>query len=370
MKKKPFHPLLFLALAILSDLLSVGCQRSEMDARLDSPASLLQTLVQSGAPVFITPEFLPCIAPLPPPQRALFPTASDSESASREKSLFWKLHRETNFSTLLIGASPAWKPLTFSLLNSPLWVLTDVSPWGYLFKPKNAGVAPWQIPSEEELQTQWPHNSDRARFLILTAGSLAAINRLPEAEQLLAKADSLHKLPTLLLGTKASIAASRGHWEEAMTLAKSSLHADSDNRAAQEILIRALIETGHDDEALNQAINLVARDGENTDTLFLLARAANAANSDKEEIEALVRLVAVARSKKQPLGASLTYLGQAYAKQGDRGEALRTFQQASVAPELSEQQRKMIRDIMDHLMEGDRSSSTLPALKPSPSGTP
>jgi len=362
MKKTPLHFLPFLALAVLSALLPAGCHRREMDARLVSPATLLQTLVQSGVPVFITPEFLPCVAPLPASQRTLFPTASDSERASRDKSLFWKLHRQTNFSALLIGASPAWKSLTSSLLNSPLWVLTDVSPWGYLFKPQSAGVLPWQLPSEQKLDQQWPHTSDRARFLILTAGNLAVINRLPEAEQLLAKAESLHQFPTLLLGTRASVAAALGHWEEAVTLAKSSLHADSGNRASQEILIRALIESGHADEALNQALDLVSRDGENTETLFLLARAANGANSDKEEIDALVRLVAVARAKKQPLGASLTYLGQAYAKSGDRGEALRTFQQAEMATELSEEQHKMIRELMDHLMEGDRSSSTLPTL--------
>jgi lipopolysaccharide biosynthesis regulator YciM len=129
------------------------------------------------------------------------------------------------------------------------------------------------------------------------------------------------------------------------------------------------VETGQTDEALVQARDLVNRNGENETTLFLLARTANAAHSRQEEIDALARLVSVAQSDHQPLGASLTYLGQAYAKDGQRGNALRTLQQAILAPELTGEERKQIRDVMDHLMEGNASSTTLPSLPTSPENT-
>lgn len=337
--------------------------------RLSSPLPLIQGLLQSGSPVFITPEFLPCIAALPAAEKALFPAPEECAAGARDKSLFWKLNREHHYGCLLVGASPAWKSLTDSLLNSPLWILSDVSPWGYLFKPEASGITEWRLPSEKELEKSWPRPADRARFLILTAANLAAINRLPEAEQLLGSAEATHKLPSLLLSTRASIEAFRGHWNKAVSLSKASLRADRSNKAAQEILIRALIETGHTDEALEQARDLVSLDDKNTDALFLFARAASAAHSDKEEIQALKQLVAVATKNRLPLGASLTYLGQAYAKSGERGEALRTFQQALLSPELTDEQRTVIHDIMDHLMEGNTPSNTLPAL-PTPGATP
>jgi len=342
-----------------------GRHQEVLDGRLATPVPLLQELVKPGTPLFITPEFLPCLAPLSSAQQALFPTLEDSETAGRDKSPFWRLNREHHYGALLVGASPAWHSLTESLLNSPLWVLSDVSPWGYLFKPNRSGISAWQIPSPRELESNWPRPADRGCFLILTAANLAAINRLPEAEQLLDMADTLHTSPSLILSTRASIAASRGHWEEAVNFSNDALHADRGNKAAEEILIRALIESGQTDQALDRARDLVSRNGEDTEALFLLARAANAAHSDKEEIAALAQLVTVAKKTKQPIGASLTYLGQSYAKYGDRGSALRTFQEALLAPELNEEQRKVIRHIMDHLMEGNTPSSTLPSLPPS-----
>lgn len=341
-----------------------------LDPRLVSPAPLIQGLLEPKGPVFLTPEFIPMTASWSESQKTLLPSLAESTAASRDKALFWKLNREKHYSAAFLGISRDWQPLSESLLQSQLWVLNDVSPWGYLFRQKNAQTAEWKIPSEAELLKQWPDPDDQARFLILTAGNLAAINRLDEAEHFLTLAEKLNHLPSLLQSTRASLAASRRDWVAATQYARQSLHSDPSNSAAQEILIRALIETGNSDDALDQARELSTHEPENEAALFLLARAANAANSAKEEIEALTRLVNVGRRKAEPLGATLTYLGQAYAKEGDRGDALRTFQEAELAPELSEEQHKMIREIMDHLMMGNSPSSTLPPLQSSPIRNP
>ena len=206
--------------------------------------------------------------------------------------------------------------------------------------------------------------------MMLTAANLAAINRLSEAAQLLDMAASTKKLPSLLLSTKASLSASQGYWQEAAESAKKALDADSGNQAAREILIRALIETGNSEAALENANSFIALNGENESSLFLLARAANAANSGQEETDALARLVSLARRHRAPLGVTLTYLGQAYAKQGERGNALRAFQEAAMAPELTDEQHRAIRELMDHIMEGNVSSSTLPSLKKPTSTNP
>ena len=133
-----------------------------------------------------------------------------------------------------------------------------------------------------------------------------------------------------------------------MTLAGEAVAKDSANDAAREILIRALTESNRPDEALSEARNLVQRQ-KNTESLFLLARAANAANSGDDEIASLQELVSLARKGNQPLGASLTYLGQALAKNGQRGEALRAFHEALTAPELTDEERKMIRQLAEHI---------------------
>jgi hypothetical protein len=362
--KKPLLillPILFTALLLI---LLLGGKKKPLDARLATPALLAHDILQAERPVFVTPEFLPFF---PSTQKFLLPTSREAEAAARDKTFFWKLHREHHYSALLLGSSSVWSPLRDDLLSSPLWTLTDVSPWGYLLKPKMPEVKDsspvWQVPTEKELQERWPDKNDRALFMILTAANLAAIHYFSEAEQLLTMAVTTKRQTSLLLSTEASLAASRGHWEEALNFAKNSRHHDRSNKAAQEILIRALIETGHTDEALEQARDLIGEESEDEVSLFLMARAAGAANSQEEEIKALARLVLMARKHGQPLGASLTYLGQAYAKSGERGEALRTFQQALLAPELSDEERKVLREIMDHLMEGNRSSSTLPPLK-------
>lgn len=334
-------------------------RQTPIDPRLASPVSLLEKVLKANRPIFITPDFFPFVSAI---QKKSLPSSNESESAAREKSAFWRLNRERHFSAVLLGMNPAWHSLSASLLNSSLWVLSDVSPWGYCFYPKLERTAEWQPSSQEQLVDAWPNANDRTRFLALTAGSLIAINRLEDAELLLNQAEATHRLSALVQATRASLAAARGKWEEAKIFAKDSLHADHANRAAREILIRALTQTGNTDESLNQARKLVDQNGADEETLFLLARAASAANSGKEECEALSRLVSAGRRDHQPLGASLTYLGQAYAKQGDRGDALRAFQEAALAPEISPEEHRVIRELMDHLMEGDRSSSTLPAL--------
>lgn len=367
--KKPIFStaiLVLLAVGLLLVFLQSYFQRPT-DPRLASPTLLLQELGKSGSPVFITPEFLPFISSLPASEKASFPSPEDSEKAALSNSSFWKLNREKHYSALLIGVSPASRPLANSLLDSPLWLLSDVSPWGYLLRPHVGGTVAWQLPSQQELEKSWPGVNDRALFLILTAANLEAIDRLSDAEYLLTLAAATHRHPSLLLSTQASIAASRGHWNEAATLANKALGKDRSNRPAREILIRALIENGQTDEALEQAHELIKHNGEDETTLFLLARTANAAHAQQEEIGALARLVEVGQKDKQPLGASLTYLGQAYAKSGQRSNALHTLQQTLLAPELTQEERKEISDVMDHLMQGNVSSSTLPPL---PSATP
>ena len=57
----------------------------------------------------------------------------------------------------------------------------------------------------------------------------------------------------------------------------------------------------------------------------------------------------MARAQHQQLGASLTYLGQAYARDGDRGNALRSFQEAVSQPELNQEQCALLYHLIDHL---------------------
>ena len=61
----------------------------------------------------------------------------------------------------------------------------------------------------------------------------------------------------------------------------------------------------------------------------------------------------MARKQHQQLGASLTYLGQAYARNGERAQAMRTFQEALSQPELNEEQRALLNHLIEHLRPED-----------------
>ena len=321
-----------------------------------SPLPRINQLIKGGGAVFIASEFVNHVAN---DSSALVPTFEEAIGC-QDAASFYRLNRERHFKAIFLGIRPSSLPLVKALLSSPLWVLGDVLPGGYVFLP--LGSAAWSLPDEESLRKIYPDPHLRARWLIGTATSLIPIGRADDAEKLLEMAAGIKSEPSQLLATKASLAASRGDWSTALELSKKSRDLDDSDLTASMIEIRALTECGRPDDALEHARSLVAR-SENQETLFLLARAANAANSNAEEIEALQRLAINARKEKQPLGAILTYLGQAYAKKGKRGEALRTFQEAVAAPELTDEQRRLLRVIMDHLMEGNAPSTSLPPLQ-------
>lgn len=303
----------------------------------------LRELLGKGKPVFLSPSFL---TDIPPGASAQIPAETEIQAVLGDPALFHRLHREKQFSAVLLSPREPSRLLNGTLLDSPLWTLTDVSPQGYLFRP--AGSTPWSAPSAETIARLHPDPTERTWWLIATAENLIAIKRNGEAEELLAMAAATKRLPSALFGARASLAASRSKWNEALPLSRQSLAKDATNNASRMILIRALIECGRQEEALAEARPL-ARINPNTETLFLLARAAHSANSNAEEISALRELVRIARREKLPLGASLTYLGQAHARNGERGDALRAFQEAGNAPELTADQRLMIGELMNHL---------------------
>jgi tetratricopeptide (TPR) repeat protein len=347
-----------LAIALLSLLLRthLRAERERCLTKALSPLPRIDEILKNGKPVLLSPEFLAHVPkerlPQVPPLREIL--------ECRDAASFYRINRDHHFSAVFLGIRPSFLPLAKTLLASPLWILSDVFPGGYLFLP--AGSVPWCLPNESSLKTKFPNPKIRAEWMIRTASSLIAIGYADEAEQLLAMAARVNSKTSLLKATQASLAASRGNWNEALRLSQEALRYDHGNLMAVMIEIRALTECNRNDEALDRARRLVAKT-ENQETLFLLARAANGANSSADEIESLQRLVSLSRSEGQPVGASLTYLGQAYAKRGDRGEALRTFQEAIATPELTDEQRRLLRGIMDHLMQGDTPSSSLPPLE-------
>ena len=335
-----------LALILIETLSTLTSCRNKKPTAAEERSSLLpllDDLLKAGKPFFVSPDVL---AAIPKRDATLTATKEESLAAVQDPSFFYRMQREKHFLAIFLSPYAGSMKLANSLLSSPLWSLADVSPSGYIFRP--VGAATWGPPTLELVERIHPDPADRAAWLISTAANLILLGKRGEAEQLLVMAATTRKHPSLLLSTRASLSASRGQWNEAMTLANESLVKDRTNTAARTIQVRALIECGRGDEALEQVRRLV-ENNPNQESLFLLARAANAASDQEEEISALNRLVTLGAKDHQPLGASLTYLGQAYAKNGERGEALRAFQKAIEAPELSDDQRKMIKELMDHI---------------------
>jgi hypothetical protein len=347
---------LVLCISALLLLLGRGKSHSGDDPVLKKQIELIQGLTRKNEPLFLSPDLIALSKGRIENMATLSPSKEQSEAALGSPTFFGSLHREKRFSAVLLSPAQGTLPLCEFLLASPLWSLKDVSQWGYLFLPVGSGE--WSPPSAEEILRNYPDPKERALWLITTAGNLIAIKRTKEAETLVREAAKTNRFPSGLLATQASLAAARGRWNEALVLSRQSLSKNSSNIEARIILTRALIECGKPDESFSEAKKLKSLTlSRNTEVLFLLARAANAANDKNEEIHALRDLVALAQEHHQPLGASLTYLGQAYAQNGERGMAMRTFDEALEAPELTEEQRKMIRELIAH-------------LKPDPSGQP
>ena len=317
--------------------------------------ALLEKAVAQHQSVFLSPEYYPVI---PAQNLKALPSRVEASAATVDIADFYKLNRERHFSLLILGTLPSSAALVRHFIESPLWVLSDVSPWGYTLlptMPHTSATAPWSPPTRETLIRDYPDANKRAEWLIASAENLISIRRMRDAEALLKSAKDIasgRKEHAALLAAQASLAAAQGRWNDALASAREAHHSDPQNTTASEILIRALTECGLPDEALDIARKLTEQT-KNQETLFLLARAANGSNSKQEEIEALRSLVSMARKQHQQLGASLTYLGQAYARNGERAQAMRTFQEALSQPELNEEQRALLNHLIEHLRPED-----------------
>jgi len=310
--------------------------------------SLLERTLDRHQSVFLSPEYYPAI---PAQDLKGLPSLIESKKAMSDVSNFYRLHRERHFTLLVFGTFPDSIAMVTNLTDSPLWILSGVSPWGFILVPNISTTTKtpiWSPPSQEALTQEYPNATQRSEWLIATAENLISIGRMGAAEELLQSATATGKCIASLHGAQASLAAAQGRWNDALRMARQAHGEDSRNTAATEILSRALIECGHPDEGLDVARKLTDQ-LKNQETLFLLARAANAANSKAEEIEALRSLVGMARTQHQLLGASLTYLGQAYARNGERGEAIRSFREAVSQRELTTEQRLLLRGMIEHL---------------------
>lgn len=258
---------------------------------------------------------------------------------------------------MLVSAAAPFRPLALGLHSSPVWRLTDVSPWGYAFAPVSPqfGKNPWPVPSPEDLAARFPDPTIRSEWIAGTASSLIVLGLHQDASDLLGKQTDKDTPGTL--EARASLAAAKSRWSDAELFARRALGADTKRSAARIVLARALTESGQTVEALQEAEQLV-RSREDQETLFLLARAANAAGDREGEIVALEKLVSLGRRDHQQLGASLTYLGQAYGRAGRRGEAIRILEEALRAPELNGAQREAIGQLLEHLKPESTSSGS------------
>ena len=345
------HPLLQRELSILvfCVLALSACQPKKRPPSPDQERvtatfrTVIEKVVSGSKAIFLPPG---CLALLPKTTSTRIPSTEESAKALTNPSSFHTLNREYRFDRVFLLPGPLCAPLRDHLLESPVWVLSQVSPEGYLFRV--AGSTPWHAPDAGEAERLIPDPDARSLWMIASAENLLAIGHTEEAASLLALASCSKRHEADRLAALASLEASCGHWNKAVDLAAQSLRSDRRHRTSTMIVIRALTETGHRDEALEKARAFVHASPD-AESLFLLARAANAAGDHAEEISALRRLVATAKKENQPAGASLLYLGQSLARDGQRGEALRILEEAQNTPELTAEQKQVIRELRDHL---------------------
>jgi tetratricopeptide (TPR) repeat protein len=338
-----------LAFLVFPVLLLTACnsakrnQLSDQERAKETMRQTLGKMVAGSKSLFLPPS---CLGLLPKETPVRHPSPSQSAEALSNPSSFHSLNREYRFDRVYLPPGQLCAPLRDHLLESSVWVLSEVSPEGYLFSP--AGARVWHPPDSTAITLAIPDPGKRSLWLIGAAENLIAIGHHDEAASLLNLASCSKQHESERLATLASLEASYGHWNKVLNLAGQSLRMNGRNRTATIIMIRALIETEHPGEAFSKARDF-AESSPDPESIFLLARAANASGDHAEEINALRRLVLTAKEKHQPAGASLLYLGQALARDGQRGEALRVLEEGEKAPELSDDQKKLIKELHDHL---------------------
>ena len=268
-----------------------------------------------------------------------------AREALSKSAAFWKSRREKGFEAIVLGTSPGDLAIVRMLLESPIWVLADVSPHGFFFLEK--GTSPWAPGDCLRFAPKGMNRQGRALWAGLTMDNLTAVGRGDLAAGLLRDLPDDLAETGPVLAARASLKASSGNWEGSASLASKALDAGG-GIPARMILVRALIEEGRHGEALRQAERMV-EERRDAATLFLLARAANAAGDLGTEIESLSGVVDYGRSHGLPLSASLTYLGQALARNGERGPALRALEEALSDPSLTPPQKDALREMIDHI---------------------
>jgi tetratricopeptide (TPR) repeat protein len=333
---------------LIACLSATSCHRertvnAEREVAEQAIRKTVTAVSSESASLFLSPAFLPYVTP---GHSFQLPSPEESRAACEDPGSFYRLNRGRHFDTIFLAPGSVCAPLRDELLQSPLWVLSDVLPEGYLFRP--VGSHSWKAPLLKEITEIESDPAKRSLRLSLIAENLIAISHNEDAEALLELAAGPKTGESRRLAVLASLEASRGHWNRAGELACSALAIDRGNRTARIILIRALDETGKTDEALEEA-NALVRSSQDAETLFLLARAANAAGDHAGEISALRRLVSTGRKNNQPVGASLLYLGQALGQDGQQAEALRALGEAEQSPELTQEQKNLVRQLHDHL---------------------
>lgn len=310
--------------------------------------NLVKQFTDESHSLFLPPTLLKLI---PATHRCALPTCEESLRALLDPASFESLRRAYHFDSVFLPTGQSCSALRDHLINSPLWVLMDIVPEGYLFGP--IGNPEWKLSEIARGDSRPKDSSDIGESSLILqririAENLISIGKTSEAESLLSISAGSQSEEARRLAALASMEAARGHWEKSLDLSRQSLRLDPMARSARIILIRALTESGHVDEALREAKKLADQDAD-AETLFLLARVANSHGDHREEINALQQLVETGKRTRQPVGASLLYLGQALGHEGRQGEALRALDEAAQCPELTAEQITLIRELRDHL---------------------
>ena len=332
---------------LLPCLFVISCRRHGNDdvAREEAKKSLLQVIsrISNGSRSLFLPSDL---IPFCKTQGTILPSPEAARTACSDPRSFHALNRARRFDKVFIPTGYEYASLRDKLLESPLWILSEILPEGYVFRP--AGYKAWQPPEDKEAEALQPDPEKRSLWMSTVAANLIAIGRNDEALALLQKPSDSKLAESFRLATLASLEAKRGNWYGASELCRTSLKLAPSSRGSRITLIRSLEESGKVDEAMKEARFLVNSETD-AETLFLQARAANAGGDHESEIAALRRLVVTGRKNGQPVGASLLYLGQALGRDGRRGEALRVLDEALDAPELTQEQKNLIRQLREHL---------------------
>lgn len=325
---------IFISLAVL-----LGCARQKPNPELTEPVFALQ-----AAAALKLYSALPVAKDTDPETARLY------AQAAQDPRLWRQLERRERFDAILLNGDPAaYRPLLKHLADTKDWTLTYLDHTSLVFK--KAPAPAWKPADLEPVRAKFASRPvlEQVTFLVQGAARLLAVEQTLQARKFLEEALKLDERSAPAWIQSASYNAHVGRWTQALADVDRASALEKNSLPAKAVKAQILLALQKPTEALDLSRELLKQAPKDPTTLFRHARIAHEAKAYADEIQALGELIALAERDQRSVSGYRIYLGQAYASRSDAEAALKEFDLALAAGDLSEEQIAFVKEAIERI---------------------